>query len=519
MVRAKTGTGKTLAFLIAALESAISRRNGERFDGDSIPILIISPTRELATQIATEAVRLLKSHRYKVQSLVGGYSRRLSDMIIDEKRVDVLVATPGRINDRLESNPTLKKRLKNLECIIFDEADQLLDMGFKDEIESIQSYLPKEKQTFLFSATMSDPIKKIAKNLLRKDYVTIDTVGKDDVPTHLTVKQSYMISPLSQSFYTLWSAIKEHQANVPDSKIIVFFPTYKMVQYAHQIFSSLPSLDILQIYSLMTQSQRSQVSDTFRKSTGVVLFTTDISARGVDYPNVTLVIQMGMPTSREQYIHRIGRTGRAGKSGEAFILLSPYEKRFLYDLNDLPLKEELRFKPEMITNDEALKTVFDKSRGKANEMMGFKTFLGFLGYYRQFVQQMGLSKQGFADMMTELGMKFMNLTRLPALAPDYAQQMGLLGTTMKIQDREQRSFNNNNNFEERKHTRSFENKGWDRNHSHSHENSRVNSSYEFGERKSFGNNREYGNNRNYGNRNFSDRKKSNYKRSDSDQEF
>ncbi|RKO87956.1 P-loop containing nucleoside triphosphate hydrolase protein, partial [Blyttiomyces helicus] len=339
LVRARTGTGKTLAFVIAALESALHRRQGARFDSSSITILVLSPTRELANQIAEESRRLIRFHGYGVGIAVGGPGRRnnLADLV--RRRVDILAATPGRILDYLQNEPDFRAKLAGMETLIFDEADQLLEMGFKDAIADIVSYLPRERQTFMFSATFSEDIKRIAKLTLQPNYNYVDAVPTNETPTHLAVRQTYAIANYHQMLPTLYEVIKQHYASNPLAKVIVFFSTTKIVSYLSSVFNSIPGMDVLEIHSKLSQIERSRVANRFRTATSAVLFTSDVSARGVDYPGVTLVMQLGMPSAREQYIHRIGRTGRAGKTGEGILMLAPFEKTFLTELKDLPIKE------------------------------------------------------------------------------------------------------------------------------------------------------------------------------------
>lgn len=264
--------------------------------------------------------------------------------------------------------------------MILDEADQLLDLGFRQDIEDIESYLPKTKQTFMFSATVSPEIKSIAQEVLKPGYNSVDTVPKNEVPTHFKTQQSFVMASYSQQLQLLYKIITQHQDENPAAKIIVFFSTTKIVSYLASVFSELPGMDVMQIHSLLTQAQRQRTSDRFRRAYSSVLFTSDVSARGVDYPGVTLVIQMGCPSSKEQYIHRIGRTGRAGKTGEGIIILSPYEKRFLVEAGDLPIKEDFRYDPKEIAKDEEMKNQLDVGMNRAPRHLAEECYTSFLGY-------------------------------------------------------------------------------------------------------------------------------------------
>lgn len=264
--------------------------------------------------------------------------------------------------------------------LILDEADQLMDMGFREEIEEIGGYLPEKRQTFMFSATISRAIASVANSVLAPGYKAVDTVPKNDVPTHLKTQQSQIVVPYSQQPALMYSIIKKHQEEHPAAKIIVFFPTTKVVGYLARVFGELPGMDVLELHSKLTQMQRQRISERFRRAYSSILFTSDVSARGVDYPGVTLVLQVGVPSSKDQYIHRIGRTGRAGKSGEGILILSPYERAFLQQMSDLPLKEEFRFDSEALSKDEELQTQIQTAYRRAPKYIGEECYLSFLGY-------------------------------------------------------------------------------------------------------------------------------------------
>jgi ATP-dependent RNA helicase MSS116 len=384
LVRAKTGTGKTLAFLIPALEGRLrslesfmanyklenpeastqeQRKALATFAKNSVGALILSPTRELATQIANEAIALT-THlpQFGVRLLVGGASRgmQLREWSRSPSN-DIVVATPGRCVDLLQSESSVRNPMANARMLILDEADTLLDMGFADDIATVSRHLPEnsDRQTFLFSATVSKSIREVARKSMKKDHVFLDTVGKDDVDTHLHIPQYHTVLPTAESQIIHILRLLAHdqlvhaQAQAADpsvgsGKTIIFLPTTRMTQLFSLIVSSMKhhlpwgrDTLLVEIHSKKTQEQRTRASDTFRRaSTGYsILVSSDVSARGVDYPGVTRVIQVGVPGSRDLYIHRVGRTGRAGKAGRGDLVLLPWEIGFLsWQLNDLPLK-------------------------------------------------------------------------------------------------------------------------------------------------------------------------------------
>ncbi|GAA5880864.1 hypothetical protein JCM16303_005150 [Sporobolomyces ruberrimus] len=384
LVRAKTGTGKTLAFLIPALEGRLqsletflakfkeenpqastseAKRALADYAKSTVGALILSPTRELATQIANEAIALT-THlpQFGVRLLVGGASRsgQLREWMRSPSN-DIVVATPGRCVDLLQSEPSVRKCVANSRMLILDEADTLLDMGFSDDIATVVKHVPDNtnRQTFLFSATVSKQIREVARKSLKKDHTYIDTVPADEVDTHMHIPQYHTILPTaSDQLVHILRLIAHDQlihardaaknGGVGAGKAVVFLPTTRLTQLFSQILISMKNhlpwgrdTLVVEIHSKKSQDQRTRASDLFRRANSgySVLVTSDVSARGVDYPGVTRVIQVGIPGSRDLYIHRVGRTGRAGKSGRGDLVLLPWESGFVsWQLNDIPLK-------------------------------------------------------------------------------------------------------------------------------------------------------------------------------------
>lgn len=384
LVRAKTGTGKTLAFLIPALEGRLRMLESFRenyklenpncsnpeankalsvFAKGSVGVLILSPTRELATQIANEAIALT-THlpQFGVRLLVGGASRgiQLREWTRSPSN-DIVVATPGRCVDLLQSESVVRNPVANCRMLILDEADTLLDMGFADDIATVSRHLPdnSDRQTFLFSATVSKQIREVARKSMKKDHIFVDTVGKDDVDTHLHIPQYHTVLPSAehQILHILRLLAHDQLLHAKASadgtpaiggKTIIFLPTTRMTQLFSLVVNSMKhhlpwgrDTLLVEIHSKKTQEQRTRASDMFRNASSgySILVSSDVSARGVDYPGVTRVIQVGVPGSRDLYIHRVGRTGRAGKQGRGDLVLLPWEIGFLsWQLNDLPLK-------------------------------------------------------------------------------------------------------------------------------------------------------------------------------------
>ncbi|KAF9029167.1 DEAD-domain-containing protein [Hymenopellis radicata] len=376
LVRARTGTGKTAAFLIPILEArkreldiagtAAVKAAGRVTDAgiytsgireyrlEHIGALIISPTRELATQIANEALKLSYHHQgLGVRLLCGGNSKREQVKNWLKGPLDIVVATPGRLLDLARSEPIVAKHLLTTKTFVLDEADTLLEMGFRDDLNAIVNCIPEKpaRQTFLFSATVAPAIRQITRAFLDKNHQFIDCVGDDHAATHVSIPQYATTLPSAEhQFPHILKLLVQDQLEHPgSSKIIVFLSTTKMTQLFASFLRNLHSkilpagrhTEIYEIHSKLTQFSRTAASNKFRAATNpAILVTSDVSARGVDYPKVTRVVQVGIPSSRDQYVHRIGRTGRGTNGlGRGDLVLLPFEVGFLtWQLTDIPLK-------------------------------------------------------------------------------------------------------------------------------------------------------------------------------------
>ncbi|KAH9926772.1 P-loop containing nucleoside triphosphate hydrolase protein, partial [Fomitopsis serialis] len=380
LVRARTGTGKTLAFLVPAIEARIRavKAAGDQAVADAgagadqytqeramrryaraVPgCLVISPTRELATQIANEALRLSSHHRgFEVRLFVGGASKGKQLRDWHKGRLDIVVGTPGRIRDMLENEPDVSEGLAQAKVLILDEADTLLDMGFRDDLDGIVSKLQPtpERQTFMFSATVSPQIRQIARTYLDNSHKYINCVDDSAPPTHASIPQYHTVLPTEadQLPHLLRLLAHDQLLHGSKSKTLIFTPTTKMTQLfttlVRSLSSSLPAgiviTKVFEIHSKLSQMQRDKAAASFREvaSKPTILVTSDVSARGVDYPGITRVIQIGIPSSTETYVHRAGRTGR-GKDmigGRVDLVLMPWEVGYVsWKLADMPLKPQ-----------------------------------------------------------------------------------------------------------------------------------------------------------------------------------
>jgi ATP-dependent RNA helicase MSS116 len=351
LAKAKTGTGKTFAFLLPTAERLLRcSRNVEAglSSIDHVRSLILSSARELGTQIAVQANKLTEGTGLKVDTIMGGSSivpqrERLDPKLVGSScsyggAIDILIATPGRLIEHIHTTDGFAARLAGVETLVLDECDMLLDGGFQRDIEEIFGVLKGERQTLCFSATVPKKMLAVVSLALKEDHVVVDCVGEEKA-THAAVTQRAVVHPLGESLLALYSSIKAHMASHPEEyKILAFLPTARQTQFSAAVFAEL-GLSVLEIHSRRSASERTHASDTFRDGKRHVLFTSDVSARGVDYPDVSLVLQVGSPGGKDVYVQRVGRTGRAGRSGEGLLLLCQYEASFLKQLEGLPIEE------------------------------------------------------------------------------------------------------------------------------------------------------------------------------------
>ncbi|NCF71287.1 MAG: DEAD/DEAH box helicase [Chlamydiales bacterium] len=332
--QAQTGTGKTAAFLLPSLE-LMQKRKG-------ISLVVIAPTRELASQVDKEFYTFSKGLNLKSAVIFGGspISKQIKRL---REGVNAIIATPGRLLDLLRSNkiPSFEP-----EMVVLDEADEMLDMGFLDDIKQIFSYLPEERQTLLFSATMSAPIKSLINKTLQN-------------PTYVNTSQSDTSKDnIQQDYYT----VREHEKEMAllrlvkalePEKGIIFCRTKKEVD---DLYTSLnkQGLSVSALHGDMEQTSRQRAIKAFKDSHSQFLVATDIAGRGLNILDITHVFNYHMPFSEESYTHRIGRTGRAGQKGVAVTLASPQElkrKSFIVNKNkkninfcQVPTLEDIRKK-------------------------------------------------------------------------------------------------------------------------------------------------------------------------------
>ncbi|KAF3437307.1 hypothetical protein FNV43_RR20060 [Rhamnella rubrinervis] len=328
---ARTGSGKTLAFLIPAVELLYHARFTPR---NGTGVVVICPTRELAIQTHAVAKDLLKYHSQTLGIAIGGANRRGEAERI-AKGVNLLVATPGRLIDHLKA--TKGFIIKNLKCLVIDEADRILEINFEEEMREIVSLLPKVRQTALFSATQTKKVEDLARLSFQTTPIYIDV---DDGRTKVTnegLEQGYCVVPCSKRFILLYSFLKRNMSK----KIMVFFSSCNSVKFHSELLSyiNIPCFDI---HGKQKQQKRTATFFDFCKTDKGILLCTDVAARGLDIPAVDWIVQYDPPDEPKEYIHRVGRTARGeGAKGNALLFLIPEELHFLRYLKaaKVPVKE------------------------------------------------------------------------------------------------------------------------------------------------------------------------------------
>ncbi|MBK8193636.1 MAG: DEAD/DEAH box helicase [Lewinellaceae bacterium] len=324
---AQTGTGKTAAFAIPVLHLLHARKSSARTGG--IKCVVMVPTRELALQI-TEVFDKIGSHtRVKTFCVFGGVEQGPQIARL-EKGIDVLVTTPGRMFD-LVSQGYIK--LEHVEILILDEADHMLDLGFIRDIRDLIKFLPRKRQTLFFSATINDHIKELAYSLVTRA-IRIQISPKD--PVAKNINHSVAFIAMDDKRFFLERVIREN----PDSKILVFVRTKVR---AERVSKAMERVEIVTqtIHGDKEQQDRLEVMNQFRTGAVKVLIATDVSARGIDIPDVDYVVNYDLPDVAENYVHRVGRTGRGTKKGLAVSFCSPEEKDVLAEIEkflDKPIK-------------------------------------------------------------------------------------------------------------------------------------------------------------------------------------
>jgi ATP-dependent RNA helicase DeaD len=339
--QAQTGTGKTGAYGSIVL--------GRIPSGQQIPsAIVLVPTRELALQVAGELEKLSKYTGHKIVPVYGGSGKK-ADIDVQIKELsngsDIIAGTPGRVRDMMNRGAL---NLTNIKELVLDEADRMLDMGFIDDIEFIMKAMPREKQILLFSATMPEGVKALA-----YDYM--------DKPKEITVSQDELVLDLTKQYYIsvgrrnkTWALCRILDIDKP--KAIIFCQTKKMVDILEERLTGL-KYKVEAIHGDLPQTKRERVIQDVRDDKIDILIATDVAARGLDIDDITYVINYDMPEDVDTYVHRIGRTGRAGKEGTAVSFVTSEEQHLV---KEFELRTDMQIEKREVPEEEGMKDTVKK---------------------------------------------------------------------------------------------------------------------------------------------------------------
>ncbi|KAA0774570.1 ATP-dependent helicase [Bacillus sp. AR2-1] len=332
VVKSQTGSGKTASFGIPLCEMVEWEENKPQ-------ALVLTPTRELAVQVKEDITNIGRFKRIKAAAIYGKspFARQKLEL---KQKTHIVVGTPGRVLDHIEKGTLSLERLKYL---VIDEADEMLNMGFIDQVEAIIDELPTKRMTMLFSATLPEDVEKLSRTYM-------------NAPTHIEIKAAGITTDKIE--HTLFEVREEEKLSLlkdvtmienPDS-CIIFCRTQENVDHVYRQLKRV-NYPCDKIHGGMVQEDRFEVMDDFRKGKFRYLVATDVAARGIDIDNITHVINYDIPLEKESYVHRTGRTGRAGNNGKAITFITPYENRFLEEIEEyigfeipkelVPSKEEV----------------------------------------------------------------------------------------------------------------------------------------------------------------------------------
>lgn len=331
LASAKTGSGKTLAFLIPSIELIYKLKFMPR---NGTGVIVLSPTRELAMQTYGVLKELMTHHVHTFGLIMGG-SNRTAEAQRLANGTNILVATPGRLLDHLLNTPAFM--YKNLQCLIIDEADRLLEVGFEEELKQIIKLLPKKRQSMLFSATQTRKVEDLARISLKKEPLYLGVDDNKDNATVDGLEQGYVVCPSEKRFLLLFTFLKKNR----NRKLMVFFSSCMSVKYHYELLNYI-DLPVMAIHGKQKQTKRTATFFQFCNADKGILLCTDVAARGLDIPEVDWIVQYDPPDDPKEYIHRVGRTARGLNGlGHALLILRPEELGFLRFLKQakVPLSE------------------------------------------------------------------------------------------------------------------------------------------------------------------------------------
>uniref|UniRef100_A0A1B0DDC9 ATP-dependent RNA helicase n=1 Tax=Phlebotomus papatasi TaxID=29031 RepID=A0A1B0DDC9_PHLPP len=394
LIRSQTGSGKTLAYALPVVQILQNIRPKLTREG-GIQALVVAPTRELVIQTYELFVKLLKPFTWIIPGYLCGGEKRKSEKARLRKGINIMIGTPGRLCDHL--NHTESFQLNSVKWLILDEADRLLELGYERDVKMLVDALNannstedggKSRQTLLLSATLTPAVEKLAglalndplfidntesaKSDYKEDFskVVQEAISGEKLVVPDTMKQIFVVLPPKLRLAALSGLIAFEHRRKRDVKILVFLATQDLVDFHHDIMVEiltrkvveeededveneendyedgeksgeeclLPGVRFFKLHGSMTQTERKSVFKEFRNCKSGVLLSTDVAARGLDVPEVDCVVQFTPPQKLSDYVHRIGRTARAGRSGRAVIFLNPFEVKFVHTLNEKGLK-------------------------------------------------------------------------------------------------------------------------------------------------------------------------------------
>ncbi|KAK4213039.1 hypothetical protein QBC37DRAFT_182088 [Rhypophila decipiens] len=446
VVEAVTGSGKTLAYLIPVVEKLL--RGPEPAKRHHVQAVIVSPTRELASQIYNVLLALVKFHEASKEAipepksdekrpltespvvvpqlLVGGTVKAAEDLSTFLRiSPNILVGTPGRLAELL-SSAYVKAPASAFEVLVMDEADRLLDLGFSNELTRILGYLPKQRRTGLFSASLSDAVEKlITVGLLNPHKITVRVRSLKDGgliqerKTPMSLQMSYILTPASQKIPALCQLLEKSEPR--PQRAIVFFSTCFAVKYFSRVLHGLlpAGYSITTLHGKLEPQVREKNFERFVNATApTVLLTTDIAARGLDIPQVDLVVQFDPPTDTKVFIHRCGRAGRAGRRGLAVVMLQPGSEEGYVALLDVrktpitPLES-----PSISVTDSEVDKVSAKIRAQAQSDREIFQLAqrGFVSWTRSYIEHQASSIFRISELNWEDLAKGWGLVELPKM--------------------------------------------------------------------------------------------------------
>ncbi|CCH62605.1 hypothetical protein TBLA_0H03240 [Henningerozyma blattae CBS 6284] len=473
IARAKTGTGKTFAFLLPLFQKLIESPNSAM-----VKSVIMAPTRDLALQIEQEILKLYKNNsalrQYNCLSIVGGTNYSYSLQRLHRERPNIIVATPGRMLAVLSDFGD--KFFSEVDFKVLDEADRLLEIGFKEDLVAISNSLDSVNsngadhiRTLLFSATLDDKVQTLANDIMNKEEcLFLDTIDKNEPEAHENINQNLVVSDaFSHSIYAVIEHIRSrlHPTELPiaevtteeetkveagvesveetevitkatkpfdkhdtqNYKAILFTPTVKCTKFLSQLIKrefQIEGIPIYEFHGKIDQNRRTRIVEKFKRANSGILVCTDVGARGMDFPNVQEVLQLGVPSELSNYVHRIGRTARAGKKGISTAFLSKDELPFVRCL-EKSKKIYIENQVDYVPNESIISAV--ESKLISPEDLS-NVFVSLLSFYKSVVGEYGLKE---LRVLTEIAKSFGSLFKDPKMKIQISSgsQLSRLGFT------------------------------------------------------------------------------------------